>query len=196
VILQRSELGNLDILPILVKAGALISELKPVATFLNSAKAYIASIFTAQHIAQMFGARSPRYTQDELLKNIYNIHAKYLGRTIYDADLQYWYPKIMYGYLSFDDMVNAIKQSDEYKQRKAIAWELIRQAWVEILGHEPSETLATAENNYYYMLLISGQQPIEAIRQALRDSAEYKSKHPIPDWLIPAIVGAGAIFLL
>jgi len=184
------------IAPVLSIVGIPPSFTYAASDFIDKAKKFIDFSGLEKSIAGLFGARSPRFSQQELSAYMFAMWTKLLGRPPNNADIEHWYPRLMYGYETLASVEDIIRSTDAYKQRKATAWSLIRQAWVEILGHEPSETLATAENNYYFKLLISGQQPIEAIRQALKDSAEYKAKHPTPDWLIPAIVGAGAIFLL
>jgi hypothetical protein len=200
IISRRELLGGTTpadiIAPVLNIIGVPTTWTYAVSGFIDKAKQYFDFNSLEQKISQMFGARSPRFTKEQLLAYIYAIHHKYLNRDIKQADMEYWYPRMMFGYLTLADMENTIKSSDEYKNIRDKAWPQIRQAWIDILGHEPSDK--NPEDNYYYMLLISGQQPSEAIRQALRDSAEYKSKHPIATgWLVPvAIAGATALILL
>jgi len=91
----------------------------------------------------------------------------------------YYYNLLISGQQPIEAIRQGLYDTAEYKARRDNVWNQIKQAWLDILGHLPNETIP--EQNYYFQLLISKQQPIEAIRTGLTQSAEYIAKHT-PEW--------------
>ena len=193
MIISRIKLGNFDqdVVTSAVSTVGIAIGIPPIVTevFVASMSALANQLFSAQHISEMFGARRPRFTNEECLRLLNSIWVNNLGKNPTQADVEGWFKPLLYGYESVESLTNIIRNTDEYKQRKAYMWDVVVSSEQKILGRTPT---TTPENDEWFKQLMAGKITPDQFKDILYSSTEHKAKI---GWIVPAII-AGSIFLL
>jgi hypothetical protein len=118
------------------------------------------------------GSRMSRQEAERMVREAY----REVLRREPDKGSRGWVDKVLYDHWTKRDVVNALRNSDEYKHKGDIKREeaerMVREAYREVLGREPDPG-----SRGWVDKVMNEHWSMEDVARALRDSDEYRSKH-------------------
>jgi hypothetical protein len=119
--------------------------------------------------------RGSRMSRQEAERIVHNAYRQVLGREP-DPGSRPWVDKVLNDHWTEQDVVRALRDSDEYKRRGSMTREeaerIVRRAYLAVLEREPDPG-----SRPWVDKVLNEHWTVEDVARALRDSDEYRRKH-------------------